>query len=141
MSERSPNLGKLIDVHPTAPIYVQRAVFVAALSFIFFVAVMFAFYLLHSFIFFLLASAFLVIYLVTMLGIYNQRRNVMNIYERGLSYKKFTARWDEIESVDSPKPHTYEIRKTGGETVVLSSSLADVDKAAERIKSLANANR
>lgn len=141
MPENPQNLGKLISVHGTAPIFVQRAVFVAVLSLFFFLAVMFAFYLLHSFIFFLLASAFLVIYLVTMLGIYTQRRNVLSIYERGLLYKKFNANWEDIASVNSPKPHTYEIRKNSGETVVLSSSLTDVDKAAERIRSLANAHR
>lgn len=141
MPEKPPNLGKLVGVHPTAPIYVQRAVFVAALSLIFFLGMMFAFYLLQSFIYFLLASAFLVIYLITMLGIFTQRQNVLNIYENGISYKKLAARWEEIESVDSPKPHTYEIRKKGGETVALSNSLTDVDKAAERIKSLANAHR
>jgi hypothetical protein len=119
----------------------QRAVFVAVLSLIFFLAMMFAFYLLQSFLYFLLASAFLVIYLVTMLGIYDQRRNVLNIYEQGVCYKKFSARWEDVESVDSPKPQTYEIRKTGGESVVLSSSLTGVDKAAERIRSLANARR
>jgi len=141
MPKNPPNLGKLISVHPTAPIYMQRAVFVAVLSLIFFLAMMFAFYLLQSFLYFLLASAFLVIYLVTMLGIYDQRRNVLNIYEQGVCYKKFSARWEDVESVDSPKPQTYEIRKTGGESVVLSSSLTGVDKAAERIRSLANARR
>ena len=141
MSEKSPKLGKLVSTHPTAPIYVQRAVVVAALSLIFFLAMMFAFYLLQSFVYFLLASAFLVIYLVTMLGIFTQRQNVLNIYEDGISYKKLAARWEDIESVDSPKPHTYEIRKTGGETIVLSNTLIEIDKAAERIKSFANARR
>ena len=141
MPENPPNLGKLVSVYPTAPIFVQRAVFIAVLSLFFFLAVMFAFYLLHSFIFFLLASAFLIIYLVTMLGIYTQRGNVLNIYEYGLSYKKFSANWEDIASVDSPKPHTYQIRKISGETVVLASSLTDLDKAAERIRSLANAHR
>jgi hypothetical protein len=141
MPKSPPVLGKRISVHATAPIHFQRAVFVAALSLIFFLAVMFAFYLLQSFIYFLLASAFLVIYLVTMLGIFTQRRNVLNIFEHGFSYKKFVARWEDIESVDSPKPHIHEIRKTGGETVVLSSSLTNVDNAAERIRSLANAHR
>lgn len=141
MREKSPNLGKLVSTHPTAPIFIQRAVIVAALSLIFFLAMMFAFYLLQSFVYFLLASAFLVIYLVTMLGIFTQRQNVLNIYENGISYKKLAARWDEIESVDSPKPHTYEITKKGGETVTLSNTLTEIDKAAQRIRSLTNARR
>ena len=141
MPENPQSLGKLVSVHPTAPIYMQRAVFIAVLSFVFFLAMMFAFYVLQSLIYFLLSSAFLVIYLVTMFGFLAQRRGVLSIFEHGMTYKKFTSRWEDIESVESSKSNTYEIRKTGGEKAVLSSALADVDRAAERIRSLARAHR
>ena len=141
MPENPQSLGKLVSVHPTAPIYMQRAVFIAMLSFIFFLAMMFAFYVLHSLIYFLLSSAFLVIYLVTMFGFLAQRRSVLSIFEHGIIYKKFASRWEDIESVESSKSHTYEIRKASGEIAVLSSALADVDQAAERIRSLAKAHR
>jgi hypothetical protein len=75
-----------------------------------------------------------------MFGLLTQKRNVLKIFEHGFSYKKFTCRWDEIELVESPKPHVYEIRRAGGGTIVLSGALDDVDQAATRIKSLADAH-
>ena len=59
---------------PIAPAQLQRAVFIAVLSFLFFLAMMFAYYIRQSALYFLLASAFLVIYLVTMISFVRLRR-------------------------------------------------------------------
>jgi hypothetical protein len=141
MSENIQDLGKLVSLHPTSALYLQRATFIAILSFIFFLTMMFAYYVLKSPIYFLLSSAFLLIYVVTMFGLFAQKRNVLKVFEHGFSYKKFASRWDEIESVESPKPHTYQIRKISGETAVLSGSLDQIDLAAAHIKSLAGTCR
>jgi hypothetical protein len=141
MPKNGQHLGKLIGIYPASALHMQRATFISVLSFIFFLAMMFAFYTIQSFIYFLLATAFLIIYLVTMFGLFTQKRSVLKIFEHGFSYKTFTSRWDEVESVESPKPHTYEIRKTGGELAVLSGVIDQIDQAAERIKSIAKAHR
>ncbi len=52
----------------------QRAVFIAVLSFTFFIATMAAYYVWQSLLYFLLATAFLVVYIVMMVSLYRMRR-------------------------------------------------------------------
>lgn len=56
------------------PAVLQRAVFIAVLSFLFFLAMMFAFYIRQSMVYFLLATAFLIIYVFTMISFVRLRR-------------------------------------------------------------------
>lgn len=56
------------------PAQLQRAVFIAVLSFLFFLAMMTMFYIRQSMLYFLLASAFLVVYIVTMISFVRMRR-------------------------------------------------------------------
>ena len=79
--------------------HVQRAAFVAVLAFVFFIASMFLFYVRESLLYFLLASGFMVVYLITMLSWVVQRKNVVQIFEGGFSYKSKQASWDEITRV------------------------------------------
>lgn len=62
------------DRPPVQPAQLQRAVFIAVLSFFFFMAMMLAFYVRQSILYFLLASAFLVVYIVTMVSFVKMRR-------------------------------------------------------------------
>jgi len=57
-----------------SPAQVQRAVFIAVLSFMFFLAMMLAFYIRQSMLYFLLATAFLLIYIVTMISFLKLRK-------------------------------------------------------------------
>jgi len=59
---------------PLPPAQLQRAVFIAVLSFLFFLTMMFAYYIRQSGLYFLLATAFLIIYLVTMVSFVRLRR-------------------------------------------------------------------
>ena len=97
----SKPLGKLIAVHPISPAHIQRAAFVAVLAFVFFLGSMVLFYLRESILYFLLASAFLVIYLVTMLSWVMQRKNVVQVFEGGFSYKSKRASWNDISDVSA----------------------------------------
>jgi len=98
-STQSKDLGKLTAVHPIAPALVQRAVFIAALAFLFFLTMMFTFYLRQNILYFLLASAFLVLYLVMMFALLMQRRNTVEVCEKGFRAKKHSIRWTEVLSV------------------------------------------
>ena len=60
------------DLPPAAK--VQRAVFIAVLSFLFFLVMMIAFYVRQSMLYFLLATAFLIIYIFTMFSFVRLRR-------------------------------------------------------------------
>jgi uncharacterized membrane protein len=103
LQQETKELGRLIAVHPIAPIYVQRAVFIALLSFLFFMGMMLTFYLRQSLMYFLLATAFLLVYLVMMVSWYTQRRSVVHLYEGGFGFKSNVLRWDEIESINDDK--------------------------------------
>ena len=61
---------------PVPPAHIQRAVFIAVLSFLFFLAMMFAFYIRQSMLYFLLASGFLIVYIVTMISFVRLRRRM-----------------------------------------------------------------
>jgi len=60
--------------HPPSPAQMQRATFIAVLSFLFFLAMMFAFYIRQSMLYFLLATGFLIVYLVTMVSFVRLRK-------------------------------------------------------------------
>lgn len=51
-----------------SPSQLQRAIFIAVLSFLFFLAMMFAYYIRQSALYFLLATAFLIVYIITMIS-------------------------------------------------------------------------
>lgn len=140
MPETVPNLGKLVGRYAISPVFVQRATFIAVLAFMFFLAMMFAYYIFHGPVYFLLASAFLLVYIVTMFGLLAQKRNVLEIFEHGVSYRKFSSRWEDLEAVEQTKPNTYQMRKHNGETAILSNSLDRVEEAANRIEALAKAH-
>jgi hypothetical protein len=59
---------------PVPPAQIQRAVFVAVLSFMFFLTMMLAFFIRQSMLYFLLATAFLVVYVVTMISFLKLRK-------------------------------------------------------------------
>jgi len=77
----------------------QRAVFIAVLSFVFFLATMVIYYLRANLLYFLLATAFLLIYLAMMVSIILQRKSVAEVFENGLRYKGRELTWDLIDGV------------------------------------------
>jgi hypothetical protein len=121
MAEDRNDLGKLISVHGISPVYLQRALFIAALSFCFFLAMMTGFYLRQNVGYFLLATAFLLVYLVTLFSWVLQKRSQLRIFENGLKYKKSKLRWDEIQEVSEDG----EIIIGNGEKFVIPKSISD----------------
>src|SRR5215207_4722939 len=95
------NLGKLVNVYGITPAFLQRAVIVAAFSFIFFLVTLAMFSLWRNFLYFFLSTAFLIVYLATMFGWLMMRKNILKIYENGLTYRKFAARWNEIKALET----------------------------------------
>jgi hypothetical protein len=139
--ENPEKLGKLISVHMIAPAFLQRAVIVAVLAFLFFLVTMTMFSMWRNFLYFFLATAFLLVYLATMFGWLMLRKNILKIYENGLTYRKSTVRWSELERVETQTHNgktTYRIHKAKGEPIVLSDALYELEKAvaliAARIK-------
>jgi hypothetical protein len=123
------DLGKLLSVHGASPVYMQRAVIVAVLSFIFFLAMLVVFSFRRQMGYFILAAAFLVVELFTLLGLFNQKRNILEIRERGIKYKKKSINWDEIDSLTAGNDGGLEITLKDRSKVLVPPSLFDLENA------------
>jgi ABC-type bacteriocin/lantibiotic exporter with double-glycine peptidase domain len=127
-------LGALISAHGTSPVFLQRAAIVAILSFLFFLITLIFFYLQQEMMYFILSSAFLVIYIFTMIGWVLQKRNVISVYEKGISKRQFIATWEEIQSVKAETESGITIVKTNGESLEIPKTTADIGKIAVLIR-------
>ena len=125
------DLGKLVAVYGPAPVFLQRAIFLTVLSFMFFLGMMFVYYVRQGFVYFILASAFLVVYLISLVSFVGQRKNVLKVYEHGISFKKLSATWNEIQSVSDEGI----IVLNGDRTIKLPSALHDLDRVIALIHS------
>lgn len=128
MSERPPSLGKLIAVHGTSPHFVQRAAIVTALSSFFFLLTLGFFLIWQTFLYFFLAAAFLVVSLLTLMGWWMQKRNVVSIYSRGLSYRRRPIAWAEIAAVSKQPDSGLAIDLTNGDALRLPASIQGLDR-------------
>ena len=99
MPDSDRSLGKLIAVYSLSAAHIQRAVFITVLSFLFFMAMMFAYYVRQNIVYFLLASAFLIVYVLTLFSWVAQRKTLLEIFEKGIGYRKRKALWNEIAEV------------------------------------------
>ena len=141
MPEQPQNLGKLESVHGVSPVFAQRAVVVALLSFVFFLLMLVGFYIRQNIGYFLLSTAFLLVYILTMIGWLMHRKNEIRLYENGLTYKKFSCAWDEIGTIEVKTVSRLvggakincELTKTSGEKIVFTETIHDADKIIERI--------
>jgi hypothetical protein len=134
MKKPPPDLGKLISVHGTSPAFLQRAAIVAVLSFFFFMAMLLVFYIQQQMIYFVLSTAFLIVYIFTLIGWVMQKRNVVSIYARGITYRKFSARWDELQSVKAEPASGITISNTNGESVTIGETTTDLSRIALLIR-------
>jgi Ca2+/Na+ antiporter len=130
VNPKEQELGRLVSVNGIAPVYVQRAVFMAVLSFMFFIAMMFAFYALQSALYFLLSTAFLIIYLLTMFSFVMQRKKSVEIYENGLKYKKDIVLWNEMAGVEADGT----IARTGLKPLIVPRTIHDFDNLIDIIR-------
>ena len=97
------DLGQPISRHTTSPAYLQRAAIVAVVALIFFLGTLALFYVRQQIGYFLLSTGFLVVYIFTLIGWVMQKRNVVTLYENGISYRKFRSAWDEVRSITANK--------------------------------------
>ncbi|HQY68435.1 MAG TPA: hypothetical protein PLD38_14235 [Pyrinomonadaceae bacterium] len=131
MAQSTNDLGRLVSIFGIHPSYLQRAVFVAVLSFLFFIAMMFAFYMRQQFGYFLLATAFLFVYIVTMLSWVVQRKNLVKVYQDGIEYRKFSCKWSEIDTVSKETERQRDhivIKSKDGRTVLIPASIAGINE-------------
>ena len=136
MAEEHISLGRLIAVYGLSPAHLQRAVFITVLAFVFFLAMMLGFYIRQNYIFFILASAFLVIYILTLLSWILQRRTLLEIFEKGFSYKKRSAQWSDVSEVRSDGT----IITSDKKPIVISPAIHEFADALELIRNKTRSN-
>lgn len=127
------NLGKLVAIHGTSPVFLQRAAIVAAVSFLFFFAILIAFYLRQHFGYFLLSTAFLVVFVFTMIGWWFQKRNAVEIFANGLRYNKCELRWQDITAIENSDRELVLIQPDG-EKLVISGTIYALDEIEHYIR-------
>ncbi len=81
-----------------------------------------------------LAAAFFVVNIFTLIGFEMQKRNVLKVYEKGLSYRKVTVRWTEIAAVDADSKTGFSITKIGGDKIEIPGSIDGVGKVASFVR-------
>lgn len=130
MPDKATDLGRLVSVHSIAPAYVQRAVFIAGLSFLFFLATIFTFYLRQNILYFLLATAFLIVYLITMFSLVMQRRSVVEVCEHGFRFKQQSIPWSEIVAISDEGT----VDLGSGKRLILARSLVGFEGLIETVR-------
>ena len=135
MAKSNVNLGPLLSSHGTSPATLQRAAIVTILSFLFFLSMLLVFYARQQMVYFVLSTAFLVVYIFTMIGWVMQKRNVVSVYENGITYRKFSSTWDELQSVKADPASGISLMKTIGESVTIPQTVAGLPQILEVIKS------
>ena len=115
----------------------QRAAFIAVLSFAFFLAMMFAYYIRESMGYFLLATAFLLLYLLTIFSWFMQRKNMVTIFEEGVRYKELEARWEEITTVSDAG----RIERVDGAPIEIPNTIHDFDRVLQLVRFRSGAAR
>ena len=125
-------LGQLNAVYRPAPAFLQRAVFLTILSFVFFLGTMFIYYVRQGFVYFILASAFLVLYVISLISFFGQRKNLLKVYELGIEFKNNKALWTDIESVSDEGV----VQITGDRKMVIPKSLGNFDDIVRHVRSM-----
>ncbi|MEO6333453.1 MAG: hypothetical protein ABIO91_00585 [Pyrinomonadaceae bacterium] len=128
------DLGPLISVHGTSPAFLQRAAIIAVVSFFFFMAMLLVFYLRQQIVYFVLSTAFLIVYVFTLIGWVMQKRNIVSIYEDGVTYRKFSARWDEMQSVRAARQDGISLTRNDGLSVTIPKTIANFAQIAASIR-------
>lgn len=130
MAQKEIELGRLTATQVIAPAYIQRAVFIAVLSFMFFLAMIFAAYIRPHILYFFLATAFLIVYLITMFSFVMQRKANVDVYENGFRYRKNIVLWSEITDVSEKGVVSF----GAGKTLTIPSTLNNVENVVSEIR-------
>lgn len=137
MAGSSKALGKIISIHGVQPALVQRAAIVAVLAFIFFLAMLVGFSIRQNLGYFVLSCAFLVVEIFTLMGLFAHRRTILQIFEKGLCYKKECRGWSEIGSI-TPEKTGVKIACKDGTEIIIPNTLQHIDYALKTISSSIN---
>ena len=63
-----------------------------------------------------------------------QKRNIVSIYEDGVTYRKFSARWDEMRSVRATRQDGISLTRNDGLSVTIPKTIANFAQIAAAIR-------
>jgi hypothetical protein len=75
----------------------------------------------------ILAAAFFVLNIFTLIGFLVQRQNTVKVFDEGFSYKKRSAAWKDMVSIDDDE-NGISIVKTDGSVIKIPRSIADLGR-------------
>jgi hypothetical protein len=119
--------GKLVATHRTAPSFIQKAAIVALVAFVFFLAMLVAFLVRQQIGYLILAAAFLVLNIFTLIGFVLQRQNAVAIFDNGFRYRRASAKWPDVVSIDDHESGLL-IVKTDGSVIKIPRSIDDLGR-------------
>jgi hypothetical protein len=70
-----------------------------------------------------------------MIGWWMQRRNVVEVFDRGLTFKQFIAMWTQITAVERDRDGTLRLRKEAKETATIPKTINALDDLEVYIRS------
>lgn len=108
----------------------------ALVSFAFFLVMLLVFYVRQQIGYFILATAFLVVNIFTMIGWLMQRRNVVQVFENGISYRKDKFRWEEITGIALSDKSGLEVSGPNGIKMKIPNSIDALERLADAIDNL-----
>ena len=127
MPSSKNGFGRLVAKHSTAPAFIQRAAIIALLAFVFFLAMLVAFLTRLQMGYLVLAAAFLVLNIFTLIGFLVQRQNAVSVFDNGFRYRKSSARWRDVVSIDDVDSGL-SIVKSDGSVVKIPRSIDDLGR-------------
>ena len=89
---------------------------------------MFLVYFRGHFGYFLLSTAFLVVFIFTAIGWWMQRRNVVEVFDRGLAFKKLVAAWDQITDLERAQDGALKLTTANKGTITIPKTLDALDR-------------
>jgi hypothetical protein len=75
----------------------------------------------------ILAAAFFVLNIFTLIGFLVQRHNAVRVFESGFRYKKSSASWTDMVSIDGDE-NGISVVKTDGSAIKIPRSIADLGR-------------
>ena len=107
----------------------------AGISFLFFIAMMFGVYARGHFGYFVLSTAFLVVFVFTVIGWWMQKRNAVEVFDRGLTFRRFITTWGELMRVERDQNGALKLTKEAKDTITIPKTTHALDDLEAYIRS------
>lgn len=88
----------------------------------------------QHFMYLLLAAAFFIVNIFTLIGFLMQRRNIVRVYEKGLSYGRSRFEWATVNSFQTTESGELQIEAESGQKLAIPKSIDRIDVLQDTIE-------